>query len=289
LKGTDWGNLDVLLLDLPPGTGDVQLAVLQELQLSGAVAVTTPSKLAVTDTRKGIQMFTSLGVPTLSVVENMAYFEDDRGRKHFPFGRGFSESPESTDIVQLPISITANDANDAGRPLTLTRPKGAERELATFETLAKNVSREMLKLQYGSQGDQELVLFEESEAMFDVATVSLSLEKGQSQTFMVRLFSESGAIQRRVAPPDLRFRDPKTGESMTGSPLREESGKSAPSGEMVTVTKAGKTSPSVIPTRVKRRGRYGFAVEWADGATIIYSMRSIARAAGGVSKQQLVA
>jgi ATP-binding protein involved in chromosome partitioning len=75
LKGTDWGELDVLILDLPPGTGDVQLAVLQQLQLSGAIAVTTPSRLATTDTHKGIEMFTGLGVPTLSVVENMSYFE----------------------------------------------------------------------------------------------------------------------------------------------------------------------------------------------------------------------
>jgi len=74
LKATDWGDLDVLVLDLPPGTGDVQLAVCQELQLSGAVAVTTPSKLATEDTRKGIEMFTSLGVPTIAVVENMSYF-----------------------------------------------------------------------------------------------------------------------------------------------------------------------------------------------------------------------
>lgn len=75
LKGTDWGPLDVLILDLPPGTGDVQLQVCQDLSLSGAVAVTTPSKLAVVDTRKGIEMFTSLGVPTLSVVQNMSFFE----------------------------------------------------------------------------------------------------------------------------------------------------------------------------------------------------------------------
>jgi NUBPL iron-transfer P-loop NTPase len=74
LKGTDWGDLDVLVLDLPPGTGDVQLAVLQQLQLSGAVAVTTPSKLAITDTKKGVEMFTSLGVPTLAVVENLSFF-----------------------------------------------------------------------------------------------------------------------------------------------------------------------------------------------------------------------
>jgi Mrp family chromosome partitioning ATPase len=75
LKGTDWGDLDVLILDLPPGTGDVQLTVCQEMDLSGAVGVTTPSKLAIADARKGIQMFTSLGVPTLAMVENMSYFE----------------------------------------------------------------------------------------------------------------------------------------------------------------------------------------------------------------------
>ena len=75
LKGTDWGELDVLVLDLPPGTGDVQLSICQDLHLSGDVAVTTPSKLAIADARKGIEMFSSLGVPTLALVENMAYFQ----------------------------------------------------------------------------------------------------------------------------------------------------------------------------------------------------------------------
>lgn len=65
----------MLILDLPPGTGDIQLGVLQEIQMTGAVAVTTPSKLAIVDTKKGIEMFSSLGVPTLAIVENMSYFE----------------------------------------------------------------------------------------------------------------------------------------------------------------------------------------------------------------------
>ena len=75
LKGTDWGDLDVLVLDMPQGTGDVQLTICQELDLSGAVGVTTPSKLAIADARKGIEMFSSIGIPTLALVENMAYFE----------------------------------------------------------------------------------------------------------------------------------------------------------------------------------------------------------------------
>jgi Mrp family chromosome partitioning ATPase len=65
----------VLVLDMPPGTGDVQLTICQDLELSGAISVTTPSKLAAADAAKGIEMFTSLGVPTLAIVENMSYFD----------------------------------------------------------------------------------------------------------------------------------------------------------------------------------------------------------------------
>merc|ERR1712232_763695 len=104
LKGTEWGDLDVLVLDLPPGTGDVQLAICQDLRLTGAVAVTTPSKLALADARKGIDMFTSLGVPTLAVVENMSYFVCDGGGKHYPFGKAGLEE-ETKNVFRLPISV----------------------------------------------------------------------------------------------------------------------------------------------------------------------------------------
>ena len=90
LKGTNWGELDVLLLDLPPGTGDVQLTVCQSLSLSGAVAVSTPSNLAWADVMKGVSMFGELGVDTLALVENMAYFVCEGGGRHYPFGRAKS-------------------------------------------------------------------------------------------------------------------------------------------------------------------------------------------------------
>ena len=312
LKGTDWGDLDVLILDLPPGTGDVQLAVLQQLQLSGAIAVTTPSKLATADTARGIEMFASLGVPTLAVVENMSYFEDETGRRHFPFGEGFSKHQskfphaESASLVQLPISVAMTDAVDSGTPLTLARPEGAEKELLAFSDLAAIVSRELLQLQYGAPptDGEGFVVFDESDsdgepgAVFGLATVILALDKkAKGDKFAVRLVSDSGAIQKQVAPAQLRSRDPRTGEIMPDSPYlvdQEEGDSNETPGEHPLVTKtrvaaktgANKRSPSVIPTKVERRGRYGFAVEWGDGATIIYSMRCLAKAAGGVVKEK---
>jgi len=95
LKGTDWGDLDVLILDLPPGTGDIQLTLCQDVELSGAVGVTTPSKLAVADARKGIKMFSALGVPTLALVENMSFFDGTDGTRHSPFGKGDDERNKS--------------------------------------------------------------------------------------------------------------------------------------------------------------------------------------------------
>jgi Mrp family chromosome partitioning ATPase len=283
LKGTDWGELDVLVLDLPPGTGDVQLQVLQELQISGSVAVTTPSKLAALDTKKGIEMFTSLGVPTIAIVENMAYFECEGGGVHYPFGRGIGNSgtldfKDVATIVQLPISEQTNAANDEGEPFCLVRSDQSKRELSAFNKLANALSSELLKMQYNMSESHVTATFPESKDKFDVATVHLSLDK-VSETFTVRIFSESGAIQQKFKGFCLRARDPKSGLVLEESPYKEMANTQFDQ-EMVVKSNAKKT-PALIPTSVQRRGRYGYGVQWADGATIIYSMRSLAAAAGG--------
>lgn len=222
--------------------------------------------------------------------------QDEDGRRSYPFGNGLGgdsrrELVEGVSLVQLPISTAINEANDSGLPLTLNRPKDATTELAAFRDLASIVSRELLQLQYGSSTEgQELVAFEAYQDVFDVATVTLSLDKTKGQEKLtVRLFSDSNAIQLPVAPSRLRSRNPKTGDVMPDSPFLDSDDENFPSrpDPVVTVTKAAtrKRSPSILPTKVERRGRYGFAVEWADGATIIYSMRSIARTAGGELKQ----
>lgn len=103
-----WGELDLLLLDLPPGTGDVQLTISQSIQLNGAVIVTTPQALSLTDVEKGILMFDKVSVPVLGVIENMAYFEcDGCGKQHQVFGDGTRSLTERYGIevlARLPLA-----------------------------------------------------------------------------------------------------------------------------------------------------------------------------------------
>jgi len=111
LKGTEWGSLDVLLLDLPPGTGDVQLTICQEIVADAAVAVTTPGELAKADVVKGVKMFETLGIPTIAAVENMAYFTNPVSKeKHYLLGRSIDSSElipnQSTRdaVIRVPMS-----------------------------------------------------------------------------------------------------------------------------------------------------------------------------------------
>jgi len=85
---TEWGDLDYLLVDMPPGTGDIQITLSQAMSFTGAVIVTTPHELSLADATKGVAMFEVLKVPTLAVVENMSFFECEHGTRYYPFGRG---------------------------------------------------------------------------------------------------------------------------------------------------------------------------------------------------------
>jgi len=180
-----------------------------------------------------------------------------------------------------------NDSVDNATPLTQSRPKEAGKLLDSFHDLSNIVARELLLLQYGAPSeDHEHVVFDNETNHFSLSTVTLAIDKAKDK-FAVRLFSDTGAIQKNVSPAQLRSRDPKTGELIRDSPYLDQDGiggeqHAEMSDPMVTRTRATrKRSPSVIPTKVERRGRYGFAVEWGDGATIIYSLKCLATAAGG--------
>lgn len=122
-KDVDWRGTDYLIIDLPPGTGDAQLTMIQAVPVSGGVIVTTPQPVALLDAVRGVEMFRKLDVPVLGVVENMSYFEMPGGQKAFPFGQGGGEKLakeyEVPLLAQIPLREKIRAGGDAGRPAVL--------------------------------------------------------------------------------------------------------------------------------------------------------------------------
>jgi ATP-binding protein involved in chromosome partitioning len=142
-----WGELDVLLLDLPPGTGDVQLTLVQRAPLAGAVIVSTPQELALADVRRGIAMFEKTRAPVLGIIENMAFFEGRDGSRTHIFGEGGARRTAVEAGVpflgELPIDVALRESCDAGRPLAAAQPEHAmsQRFRAIAEAALANAAR----------------------------------------------------------------------------------------------------------------------------------------------------
>lgn len=126
IRDTDWGELDFLLVDLPPGTGDIHLSLIQEIPLTGAIIVSTPQHIALTDVKRGIAMFQmeKIGVPVLGLIENMAYFIDKQSdTKHYIFGeKGASQMAIAQGIPvlgEIPLIQGIREAGDVGKPAVL--------------------------------------------------------------------------------------------------------------------------------------------------------------------------
>ncbi len=122
LRQVEWGELDYLILDLPPGTGDIQLTIVQTVALAGALIVSTPQEVALIDARKAAVMFEKVNVPVLGVIENMSYFVSGDGKRHDIFGSGGGEREAKRLRVpllgQIPIDIATREAGDRGMPIT---------------------------------------------------------------------------------------------------------------------------------------------------------------------------
>jgi len=143
----DWGDLDFMLIDLPPGTGDIHLSIMQSMPITGAVIVSTPQKVALADARKGVAMFQqeSINVPVLGIIENMAYFtpEELPENKYYIFGkdgaRSLAEDLKVPFLGGIPLVQSIRESGDVGRPAALQVGTPLE---AAFEKITQNVVQE---------------------------------------------------------------------------------------------------------------------------------------------------
>ena len=137
-----WSDLDVLIIDLPPGTGDAQLTLSQRLALSGAVIISTPQDLALIDARKGLNMFRKVGVPILGIVENMSYFIcSDCGKRHDIFSTGGAQKEAAKLNIpflgEIPLDITIRQTSDSGEPIITSDPEN--KHAKTYFKIAQKI------------------------------------------------------------------------------------------------------------------------------------------------------
>jgi ATP-binding protein involved in chromosome partitioning len=151
LTDVNWGELDYLVIDLPPGTGDAQLTLTQTAPLSGAVIVTTPQDVSLIDARKGLEMFREVRVPVLGIVENMSYFVTETGQRYEIFRHGGGEKLAAAAGVpflgEVPIDPRVAECGDCGEPIVQRHPDSPVAR--AYLTLAESVIEQLGKIDKG--------------------------------------------------------------------------------------------------------------------------------------------
>ncbi len=232
LTGTDWGELDYLVIDMPPGTGDIQLTLTQLIPLTAAIIVTTPQDLSFVDVVKGIQMFDKLKVPTVAVIENMSYFICSQCNvKHYPFGQGalakLIEQYGFKNAFKIPIQTDISKLSDAGTPIVLEKPESTIAR--SIHTISGAVVREISKIKHGGlkrpqinfSGDQGFVI---------------TLPEGKKETLSPIILRQNCRCAVCI-------------EEQTGKRLLDP-----------------ETIPAdIYPTGIRPMGNYAVAITWSDG------------------------
>ncbi len=161
LRDVEWGNLDVLVVDMPPGTGDAQLTLAQRVALAGAVIVSTPQDIALVDARKGLNMFRKVAVPVLGIVENMSYFLCPHcGERSEIFGHGGAR--EEADklgvpfLGEVPLHLDIRTTSDSGHPIVVSKPDSAHAQV--YKNIAGRVWKQLSANQRGARKAPNIVV-----------------------------------------------------------------------------------------------------------------------------------
>ncbi len=253
ITSTEWGNMDYLLVDMPPGTGDIQITLTQSVSLTGAIVVTTPHTLSLKDAAKGVQMFEDLKVPVLGLVENMSHFTCDQGTVYHPFGKGGRGA--------LLAGLLDQDLKNGGEGVSAAAKRIQECPFHQFP-LAEEASGssgspgnkyspvpdtgESSRL-YGALADDVIL---EIARQKSAAALVPSLSYHESRGIVLRYFGPSSVEEYAIPAWEMRGRDPLTGELLPDSPGREE--------------RQQKYS-GLVPVKFDIKGNYGVAVIWSDG------------------------
>ena len=195
LREVAWGDLDVLVIDMPPGTGDVQLSIAQQVPLAGAIIVSTPQDLALIDARKGLAMFRKVSVPVLGIVENMSYFiAPDTGARYDIFGHGGAKAEaEKLDVPflgEVPLTIDVRETSDAGRPVVATAPDSASAD--AFRAIAANAWSELEKVAGRGMKPPKLDVVHGGEAL---RVIFATRDEHELSAEFLRVLSPSAEVQ----------------------------------------------------------------------------------------------
>jgi DUF971 family protein/cellulose biosynthesis protein BcsQ len=276
-----WGELDYLILDMPPGTGDIQLTLSQRMKISAEVIVTTPQELSYVDVARGIDMFGTVEVPCVAVVENMAYYVPDKAKEELQrnenkdlvgdivqlvvkelnhhsednqdpviriFGPGHLSRLSTQFGIEhtyaIPLMTDIASSGDAGIPFVLRNPNSVQAGI--FKDLASSVVREIAKLKYSHNSSSAIKLeFDQEEHLLKVVSSS----------------SSEGTDYGIIKPAALR-RDCKCAscvEEMTGRQILQPQS----------------VSEMIKPTIIQPCGNYALSVAWSDGHRSLYPYRQI--------------
>jgi Mrp family chromosome partitioning ATPase/DUF971 family protein len=237
LTGTDWGELDYLVVDMPPGTGDTQLTLAQLIPITAAIIVTTPQQLSFVDVEKGIQMFDKMQIPTIAVIENMSYFIcDSCDKRHELFGSGSMKKLVDQFGIKnsftLPLHEEISRLSDLGTPVVLEEPNSPiTRE---FNKIADSIVREVSKLIYGNSKRPQVLFVPDSGVVYVPVN----------------------GRESRIHPADLRreCRCARCINEMTGEQILRDDD----------------VSENIVPESIHPMGNYAVAVAWSDGHSSIY-------------------